>query len=151
MHPRCTNCHVDDSGVPGWDGLIYGAGAVHGMNVQAGESRIGAEGLPCRTCHVTSDAPNTVPRAAPHIEEPWQLAPVTLAWQGQSAAALCAQLRDPAQTDGQDIAEIADHIRTSAFVAWGFAPGAGRSAPGGSPARLAQDLMDWEAAGAPCP
>ena len=48
-HPRCTNCHVGADGIPMWDGLTYGADAVHGMHVLAGESRVGAETMPCRT------------------------------------------------------------------------------------------------------
>lgn len=150
LHPRCTNCHVGDSNLPGWDGLGYGADAVHGMAVNAGDSRIGAEGLPCRTCHVTSLAANITPHAAPHIDAPWQLPPVALAWQGATAAELCRQLRDPARTEDRDIAEIADHVRTSAFVAWGFEPGAGRSAPKGSPQALARAILAWGAAGTPC-
>jgi len=150
LHPRCTNCHVGEGHLPGWEGLGYKPGAVHGMAVRAGESRIGAEGLPCRTCHVTSAAANTVPRAAPHIDAPWQLPPVTLAWQGATPVELCRQLRDPARTDDRDVAALADHVRTSAFVAWGFAPGAGRSAPAGSPQDLARALLAWGAAGAPC-
>ena len=29
-HPRCTNCHVGDTGQAMWDGLGYGADTVHG-------------------------------------------------------------------------------------------------------------------------
>ena len=151
LHPRCTNCHVGASGVPGWAGLGYGPEAVHGMHVRAGESRIGAEGLPCRTCHVTAALENDVQRAAPGIAAPWQLPPVTLAWQGASPAQLCARLRDPQQTDGADVTALADHVATSPFVAWGFAPGGGRSAPAGNPATLARALLEWAAAGTPCP
>lgn len=150
LHPRCTNCHVGAQGVPGWEGLRYPQGAKHGMATHAGESRIGAEGLPCRTCHVTSAAANTVPHAAPHVDVPWQLPPVTLAWQGATASELCRQLRDPERTDGRDIAALAEHVSASAFVAWAFDPGAGRSAPEGSPQTLARDLILWGEAGAPC-
>ena len=150
LHPRCTNCHVGDSNLPGWDGLDYGAGALHGMAVNAGESRIGAEGLPCRTCHVTSPAANHIPHAPPHIDEPWQLPPVTLAWQGATAQELCMHLRDPDRTEDRDVAALAEHVSTSAFVAWGFAPGAGRSAPAGEPRTLAAALLAWGNAGTPC-
>jgi len=53
-HPRCANCHVGESDRPMWSGPTYGKARPHGMNVQAGESRIGAETIPCRTCHVTN-------------------------------------------------------------------------------------------------
>ena len=74
-HPRCTNCHVGEEGQPMWQALGYGPDAVHGMNVRAGESRIGAESIPCDACHVTSAAANTVPHAPPHIDDAWRLPP----------------------------------------------------------------------------
>ena len=148
-HPRCTNCHVAEDR-PMWEGLGYGAGAVHGMYVRADESRIGAETMPCRTCHVTSDAANIVSHAPPHIDDAWRLPPAELAWLGKSSAEVCVQLRDPETNDGSDISDLIDHVQTSAFVSWGFTPGAGRSAPDGTVADLARELAIWGAAGTPC-
>ena len=149
-HPRCANCHVGDSGQPMWEGLGYGGQAVHGMNVQAGESRIGAESITCDACHVTSDAANVTPHAPPHIDDAWRLPPVELEWLGKTSAEVCAQLRDPDTNDGHDIASLVDHLRNSAFVAWGFTPGAGRSAPESSLDALIHDVTLWGAAGTPC-
>ena len=149
-HPRCTNCHVGDQGVPMWEGLAGVAGAKHGMNVQADESRIGAESVPCRTCHVTSAAQNTVPHAPPHIDEAWRLPPIELEWLGKTSAEVCAQMRNPETNDGNTIAELADHIQTSAFVNWGFQPGADRSTPPGTAQDMARDVAVWGAAGTPC-
>jgi hypothetical protein len=149
-HPRCTNCHVGDSGQPMWDGLGYKPNAVHGMNVQAGESRIGAESITCDACHVTSAAANTVPHAPPHIDDAWRLPPVELEWLGKTSAEVCAQLRNPDTNDGHDIASLVDHLRNSAFVNWGFTPGAGRSVPEGSLDALIHDVTLWGAAGTPC-
>ncbi len=149
-HPRCTNCHVGESGVPMWEGLGYGEDQKHGMNVQSDASRIGAESIPCRTCHVTSGAENTVPHAPPHIDDAWRLPPVELAWLDKTSAEICAQLRDPDTNDGNTIAELMDHVRTSEFVNWGFAPGAARSGPEGSTEQMARDLEVWGAAGTPC-
>jgi len=149
-HPRCTNCHVGDSGQPMWEGLGYKADAVHGMNVQAGESRIGAESITCDACHVTSAAANTVPHAPPHIDDAWRLPPIELEWLGKTSAEVCAQLRDPDTNDGHDIASLVDHLRNSAFVSWGFTPGAGRSTPEGSLDALIHDVTLWGAAGTPC-
>jgi hypothetical protein len=120
------------------------------MGVNAGESRIGAETVPCRACHVTSGRENTVPHAAPHILEAWRLPPIELGWLGMGSAALCAQLRDPERNDGNDIAGLIDHLQNSPFVAWGFEPGGGRSAPVGNITVLARDVLVWGDAGAPC-
>ena len=44
-HPRCANCHVGNDNIPMWSGPTYGTARPHGMNINAGESRIGAETL----------------------------------------------------------------------------------------------------------
>lgn len=149
-HPRCTNCHVGDQEAPMWEGLGFGTGVPHGMGVKADESRIGAESIPCRTCHVTATGRDVASPAAPQIDDAWRLPPVELDWLGESSAAVCAQLRDPETNDGFDIAGLAEHLRSSAFVAWGFEPGAGRSKPVGSFEEMARDVELWGAAGSPC-
>ena len=149
-HPRCTNCHVGEKGRPGWAALGYGETARHGMAVHADASRIGAESIPCRTCHVTSGAPNVVKHAAPHVGDAWRLPPVELAWISKSSADLCMQLRNPETNDGSTIADLIEHVRTSPFVAWGFAPGVGRIAAPGDVTQLAQYLKVWGGAGSPC-
>ena len=149
-HPRCTNCHVGPRGVPMWEGLDFGEGKAHGMGIMADESRIGAESLPCRTCHVTAARRDLASPAPPQIDDAWRLPPVELEWRGKDKLALCMQFRDPALNDGQKITDIVEHVESSAFVAWGFAPGRGRLAPQGSVAQLASDLAAWGSAGAPC-
>ena len=149
-HPRCTNCHVGERGRPAWDTLGYGENRLHGMNIAAGESRIGAETIPCRTCHIGAAGPNNVPHAAPQIDDAWRLPPVELAWRGKSSAEVCAQLRDPETNDGFDVAELAEHVRTSEFVRFGFEPGGGRIPAPTSAEELARDIEIWGAAGLPC-
>ena len=149
-HPRCTNCHVGAQDAPMWEGLGYAENAKHGMNIQADASRIGAESVPCRTCHVTSAAANTMPHAPPHIDEAWRLPPVELDWLDKTSAEICAQMRDPETNDGNTVAELVEHIETSAFVNWGFVPGGGRSVPRGTAADLAANVALWGAAGTPC-
>lgn len=145
-HPRCTNCHVGAEGRPAWDGLGYGKDRLHGMNIVAGESRIGAQSIPCRVCHISAAGDNDVPHAAPQIDDAWRLPPVELVWRGKSSGEICRGLRD----GGSDVATLMDHVRTSAFVNYGFEPGAGRDAAPGNGETLAQDLQIWAAAGAPC-
>ncbi|MCX7564752.1 hypothetical protein OS189_00155 [Sulfitobacter sp. F26169L] len=149
-HPRCTNCHVGSSGRPAWDDLGYGRNRLHGMNIVADASRIGAESIPCRACHISAAGENAVPHSAPQIDDAWRLPPVELAWRGKSSAEVCTQLRDPETNDGFDLVGLIDHVRTSAFVNYGFKPGAGRNSAPGSVASLAQDLQTWGDAGMPC-
>ena len=65
-HPRCSNCHVGASNIPMWSGPSYGRTRPHGMNINAGESRIGAESLLCSTCRLARGSGiNPTPHAAP--------------------------------------------------------------------------------------
>lgn len=149
-HPRCANCHVGADGRPAWDNLGYGATRLHGMNIVAGESRIGAENIPCRTCHIGAAGTNDVPHAAPQVDDAWRLPPIELAWRGKSSAEICAQLRDPETNDGFEPAELIEHVSSSAFVAYGFTPGAGRESAPGTLDDLTRDFEIWTAAGMPC-
>jgi hypothetical protein len=154
-HPRCANCHVGADNIPMWSGPEYPQTGPHGMNIDAGDSRIGAETLPCATCHVTSSAPANGPNDAPAAMIDWQLAPVEMIWFGQSSAQICAQMSDPARNGGRDWIQLAEHLRDDAahggFVAWGFAPGGGRQpAPGDLQSHI-DDVLKWGAAGQPCP
>lgn len=149
-HPRCANCHVGADGRPAWDNLGYGETRLHGMNIVAGESRIGAENVPCRTCHIGAEGANDVPHAAPQVDDAWRLPPIELAWRGKSSAEICAQLRDPETNDGFEPAELVEHVGSSAFVAYGFTPGAGREPAPGTLDDLTRDFEIWTAAGMPC-
>lgn len=77
-HPRCANCHVGADNRPMWSGPSYGRTRPHGMNINAGESRIGAETLLCSTCHTDMEGmeavSNDTPHAAPRVAMTWQLA-----------------------------------------------------------------------------
>jgi hypothetical protein len=105
-HPRCTNCHVGAQAEPMWEGLGYGEDRVHDMNIKADESRIGAESVPCRTCHITSTSGNTTPHAPPHIDEAWRLPPVELDWLDKTSSEICAQLRNPETNDDNTVDEL---------------------------------------------
>ena len=152
-HPRCSNCHTGASDRPMWSGPSYGRTRVHGMNIRAGESRIGAETLPCRTCHVTTaeKIDNSVPHAAPQVSDAWRLAPVEADWFGRSSAFICAQLRDPERNGDRTVADLADHLEHDVILHWAWAPGGGRvPAPYNLESHIA-DLIAWGEAGQPCP
>ena len=139
-HPRCLNCHVGADNVPLW-GTTQAPDTIHGMAINAGDSRIGAGTMSCNACHQTSTRPNTVPNAAPQTGMDWQLAPVEFQWTNRSSAEICAQMRNPDRNGGRDAAGLIEHILHDAeligFITWSFDPGAGRDpAPGSLQAHL---------------
>ena len=153
-HPRCLNCHVGADNVPLW-GTAEDHDRIHGMAINAGDSRIGAGTMSCNACHQTSTRPNTVPHAPPHSGMDWRLAPVEFQWTDRTSAQICAQIRDPDSNGGRDEAGLIEHILHDAeligFITWSFDPGAGRdSAPGSLQTHL-EDMAHWTAAGMPCP
>lgn len=154
-HPRCANCHVGADNIPMWSGPSYGEARPHGMHINAGESRIGAEFLPCQTCHVTSDDFDTAPHAAPRFGIAWQLAPVEFEWFGKSRAEICAQLKDPERNGGRDWRELVEHLEHDASlngpVAWGWSPGGDREPAPRTLEEHVEDMALWGAAGQPCP
>lgn len=148
-HPRCANCHTGPSDRPMWSGPSYGEARAHGMNIQAGASRIGAETLPCATCHGVQNS--AVRHGPPGVESGWMLAPAEAHWFGQSSRTICEQLRDPERNGGRTLLEVAEHLGHDALIAWAWAPGPGREkAPFSQQAHI-DDLLIWGVAGAPCP
>lgn len=150
-HPRCANCHVGPDNLPMWSGPSYGKARPHGMNIDAGESRVGAEYVPCQACHAFSEAGgNMGAHEAPQVADAWHLAPVEMEWFGKSSVEICHQLRDPERNGGQDYIELAEHLGHGPLVAWGWAPGGGREpAPYSLQAHI-DDMLAWGAAGFPC-
>ena len=150
-HPRCSNCHVGASERPMWSGPSYGKARPHGMNIRAGESRIGAESVPCRSCHVTSNSGgNDVPHGAPQVSAAWQLPPVQADWFGKSSDEICAQLRDPERNDGRGFLELADHLGHDVILHWAWTPGGGREPAPFSLQAHTDDVLIWGVAGMPC-
>jgi hypothetical protein len=154
-HPRCSNCHVGADNRPMWSGPSYGRTRPHGMNINAGESRIGAESLPCFTCHTTvgsgREDDNSVAHAAPRVASGWQLAPVGAAWFGKSSAYICEQLKDPERNGNRTIREVAAHIDHDLVLRWAWNPGGDREPAPHSLQEAMDALMKWAAAGTPCP
>lgn len=148
-HPRCANCHTPDDR-PRWSDDATGMQFNHAMNVQRGHdgSGFGNPGLRCTTCHgETNGQREGTPPGAPN----WHLAPVEMAWTGQTSAQICAQIKDPARNGGRTLDEVAKHIAEDKLVLWGWSPGPGRDSAPGTPADAVAALERWSAAGAPCP
>ena len=149
-HPRCSNCHVGASDRPMWSGPSYGRTRVHGMNIQAGASRIGAETLLCSTCHAYREGGNDMPHAAPQVAMNWQLAPVEADWFGRTSDEICAQLRDPERNGGRTMIELAEHLDHDLILHWAWSPGGGREPAPYSLQEHIDDLLIWGVAGFPC-
>lgn len=154
-HPRCSNCHVGSDNIPMWSGPSYGEVQPHGMNIDAGESRIGAETLVCSTCHRTNRSFESAPHAPPHAGLDWRLAPVEFEWFGKTPSEICAQLGDPDRNGGRDWMGLAEHLVDDSshrgFVLWGWQPGGGREPAPFSLQEHVDDILAWGVAGQPCP
>ena len=149
-HPRCSNCHVGADNKPMWSGPSYGRARPHGMNVNAGQSRIGAEYVQCSTCHAYREEVNDMPHAAPQVAMNWQLAPVEAEWFGKSSTEICNQLRDPERNGGRDALELASHLDHDLILHWAWNPGGGREAAPHSLQEHVNDILAWGVAGFPC-
>ncbi len=151
-HPRCANCHVPEDNIPRWSGPSYGLTQGewlnHGINITGGESRIGAESIPCMACHQSTNA--ELPHAPPGAPT-WRLAPVEMVWWKKSSQEICQQIKDPKRNGGRSLQEVADHIGHDALVQWGWAPGPGREPAPYSSEEVVNFLESWRVAGAPCP
>ena len=147
-HPRCANCHVGTDNLPMWSEPRVMDPRPHGMNINGGLSRVGAEYIPCGTCHMPHNA--ELPHGPPGAPN-WQLPPAAMQWFGKAAAEVCAELKDPARNGNRTLDQIADHVASDKLVAWAWSPGPGRAPAPYSAAEVADDLKQWEAAGAPCP
>ena len=150
-HPRCANCHVGTDNIPMWSGPSYGKTRRHGMNINAGPSRIGAETLMCSTCHAfRKNGENDQPHAAPQVATAWRLAPVEAEWFGKSSTEICEQLRDPKRNGSRTFKDIAQHLNHDVILHWAWNPGGGREPAPYSLQEHMRDIVEWGVAGMPC-
>lgn len=153
-HPRCSNCHVGESNRPMWSGPSYGKARFHGMNINAGESRIGAETILCSTCHTTKASDwgnaNLMPHAAPRVAMNWQLPPVEAEWFGKTSEEICNQLRNPQLNGDRDFMAIAAHLDHDLILHWAWNPGGNREPAPYSLQEHVNDVLIWGVAGMPC-
>jgi hypothetical protein len=140
--PRCRNCH------PAGDApLQFDDGRPHAMNITRRSEK---NGLACATCHRDRNGTRAgQPPGAPH----WKLPPdgTPMVFENKTPAELCAQLKDPAQTGGRDLAALIEHVDKDPLVQWGWAPGPGRAPVPVPHDELVAAMRAWADAGAPCP
>jgi hypothetical protein len=147
-NPRCMNCH------PAGDHPLQGVEhREHAPPVWRGESGAGVPGASCAMCHTEINF--TLHEAARYQSIPgnprWQLAPLSMSWEGKTLGEICRQLKDKDRNGGRDLAALQEHVAKDDQVAWGWNPGQGREpAPGNQ--QLAGALVQaWIDSGAHCP
>lgn len=140
--PRCMNCH------PAADRPSQGDDShPHQPLVVRGPDGMGAPAMRCTACHQEANyAPSGVPGALG-----WHLAPMEMAWQGKSLAAICAQIKDKERNGGRDLAGLVHHVEDPHLVGWGWHPGGKRTPAPGTQAQFVQLLKAWADTGAACP
>ena len=142
LSPRCMNCHPNGESPTQGDDMH-----LHVPRVVRGADGHGATALACTTCHQTA---NFDPSGVPGNPK-WQLAPATMAWQGQSLGQICMQIKDAKRNGGKTLAQIQDHMASDPLVGWGWAPGGKRVPAPGTQAQLGALMQAWVATGAACP
>lgn len=141
-HPRCVNCHP--AGDTPHQRLAM---EPHDPPVVRGPADRGVVGMECAGCHQDRNQAHTRVPGAPE----WHLAPLAMAWQGKSAAAICAQLKDPARNGGKSLEQLVLHTGHDPLVGWAWDPGADREPPPGTQAQFGALTAAWVATGAACP
>jgi hypothetical protein len=142
QHPRCLNCHQLDAPLQG------DARRPHIPLVVRGPENQGVSAMKCANCHnAMGNNPTSRTPGAPH----WQLAPVSMLWQGLSGGALCRSVKDPQKNGKRSLEDIVTHMGTDKLVLWGWDPGAGREAVSLGHDEFMKQVHVWVAGGAACP
>jgi len=147
-HPRCMNCH------PAGDHPLQGAEhREHWPPAWRGESGAGVPGASCAMCHTGGNF--TLHEAATYQSIPghprWQLAPLSMSWEGKTLGDICRQLKDTNRNGGRDLAALQEHFAKDDLVAWGWNPGLGREPAPGSQELAGKLVQAWIDSGAQCP
>jgi hypothetical protein len=142
QHPRCLNCHQAESPLQG------DARRPHIPLVVRGPENNGVSAMKCGACHneMGNNETSRTP-GAPH----WQLAPLSMLWQGLSGGALCRSVKDPQKNGKRSLDAIVTHMGTDKLVLWGWNPGAGREAVPLAHDEFMKQVRVWVAGGAACP
>ncbi len=141
-HPRCSNCH------PSGDKPLQGdRGMVHDPPALRGPEDHGVVGMECSSCHQDKNLEIARVPGAPK----WALAPISMAWAGKTPSQICEQVKDSRRNGGKTLGQVVDHSAHDPLVAWGWAPGHGRTPAPGTQEAFGALMAAWVATGAACP
>lgn len=140
--PRCINCHPSGNSPRQGDEQ-----RIHDYRVTRGPDNRGAPGMSCSSCHQEENQSVSGVPGAPH----WQLAPLSMAWEGLSDAQLCRVITNPQTNGGRSLEQLTHHMNDDALVRWAFNPGAKRTPPPVSLEQFQQLVRGWASSGALCP
>jgi hypothetical protein len=140
--PRCQNCH------PKGDRPSQGLDMhPHIPIVTRGADNMGTVVLRCPTCH---QAANYAPSGLPG-NPLWQVAPLSMAWQEQSLAQICEQIKDKQRNGGKSLPQLHEHMAHDPLVGWAWHPGGKRSPAPGTQRAFGELIAAWIGTGAYCP
>jgi hypothetical protein len=145
QHPRCLNCHQQN--VP----LQGDMRRVHIPLVVRGPDNHGVGAMRCGNCHNGSGNNETSGTPGAGGSGLWQLAPVSMQWQGLSSGDLCMMLKDKARNGGRDGAALVDHMEHEPLVLWGWNPGGDRTPVPMPHDEFVEQMKLWVAGGMACP
>jgi hypothetical protein len=142
QNPRCLNCHQLNSPLQGDDRRV------HIPRIVRGPDNHGVGAMRCGNCH--NDVGNN-----PTSETPgglhWQLAPVSMLWQGLSSADLCRAVKDPKLNGNRDGEALIKHMEDEPLVLYGWHPGKGREPVPIPHEKVVEYMKIWVAGGMACP
>ncbi|WP_232816511.1 Isoquinoline 1-oxidoreductase subunit [Paracoccus zhejiangensis] len=145
-HPRCLNCHPVTGGPTQGDDMHP-----HSPPMVRGAADFGPDGLACTTCHGAENVAYSVESGSIPGHEPWQLAPESMGWAGQSLADICTQIKDPERNGGRDLEALHEHMAEDGLVGWAWEPGEGRTPAPGNQEIFGALTRAWIDTGAACP
>jgi hypothetical protein len=142
QNPRCLNCHQLTSPLQGDSRRTHVPRVVRGLDGK------GVGAMRCGNCH--NDMGNNPTSGTPGGLH-WQLAPVSMLWQGLSAAELCQSVKDPKLNGNRDGEALIKHMEDEPLVLYGWNPGKGRTSVPISHEKTVEYMKVWVAGGMACP
>ena len=147
QHRRCMNCHQVESPLQG------DSRRLHIPHVVRGTDNHGVGAMRCGNCHngIGNNETSRTPGAGGKRKDLWQLAPLSMLWQGISVGDLCRSLKDPVRNGKRSGEDLIEHTTSEPLVLWGWNPGSGRE-----PVPIPHDefvklMRVWVAGGMACP